>query len=174
MPQIYRGFSLLELLIALAIGGIVLGFAVPGMRTFLANNRSATQTNMVVGALALARNEAVTRSLPVTLCALATADGSQCVASGAVFYWDRGWMLFVDNSGSPGQLDAGDVLLQRSAGLDNSQLTATTAFLRYQPDGFLSSGATTLRLRVPGCSLQGNRDIAISPQGRVTVSHVAC
>lgn len=170
-----RGFTLLELLVTLALGGILLSLAVIGLRDFIANNRAATQTNEIVGALQLARNEAVIRSAPVTLCAASNPAGTACASGTGSINWSNGWIVFVDSAGAAGVIDAGDTVLRIYPVLKaNSTLTADTPFIRYKEDGFLSAGVTTLALRVPQCKLTNNRDIQITAQGRPRLSYVAC
>lgn len=171
----FQGFSLLELLVTLALGGILLTLAVVGLRDFVANNRAATQTNEIVGALQLARNEAVTRAAPVTLCAASSPAATACTSGAGSISWSNGWIVFVDPAGVAGVIDAGDTVLRIYPALkSNTTLTASTPFIRYKEDGFLSAGETTLALRVPQCKLTNNRDIQITPQGRPRLSHVAC
>ncbi len=63
-----RGMTAVELLFTMAIAALVMALAVPNFRDFVQNNRAAEEANALVGALALARSEAVTRGVPVTVC----------------------------------------------------------------------------------------------------------
>lgn len=65
--QSSRGFTLIELMITVAILAILLGIGVPSFVDFIRNNRASTQANELATALNLARSEAVKRGLPVTL-----------------------------------------------------------------------------------------------------------
>ncbi|NNF95722.1 MAG: prepilin-type N-terminal cleavage/methylation domain-containing protein, partial [Halobacteria archaeon] len=49
----YSGFTLLELLVSLAIFSTVLSLSAPSLQHFLATNRSSTHTNNLVAILAL-------------------------------------------------------------------------------------------------------------------------
>jgi len=62
MEKASRGFSLVELMVVVALLAVVLGFAVPNMRQMILNNRIKAATNSLVGALQMARNEAITRN----------------------------------------------------------------------------------------------------------------
>lgn len=171
-----KGFTLLELLVTLALGAILLAMAATGLNSFIANNRAATQTNEIVGALQLARNEAVTRAAPVSLCAAgAPPTTASCAGGIGEVNWSNGWIVFVDNAGAAGAIDAGDTVLRIYPALkSNVTLKAGASFIRYKGDGFPSTGGTTLALRVPQCQLTNNRNIEITPQGRPRLSHVAC
>ena len=66
------GFTLLELLITVALVTIVMAIGIPSMRDFVKNDRLSTQINTLVGHLAYARSEAVLRHVPVIICASST------------------------------------------------------------------------------------------------------
>jgi type IV fimbrial biogenesis protein FimT len=68
-----RGFTLVELMVTLSIAAVLLAVGVPPFSRLIANNRMATQTNELVGALNLARAEAVRRGQPVSIRASADA-----------------------------------------------------------------------------------------------------
>jgi len=95
-PTVYRqtGFTLLELMIVVAIAGIVMAIGVPSFQSITTNNRIAANTNDLITALNLARSEAVKRSANVSVCK--SADGATCTTSGD---WDQGWIVyFIDEN----------------------------------------------------------------------------
>jgi type IV fimbrial biogenesis protein FimT len=95
------GFTLLELMITVGIIGVVTAIAVPSMGVYIKNDRLTTNINTLVGHLAYARNEAVTRSVQVGLCA--SENTTSCSGNN----WSLGWILFVDedanNTFTPGE-----------------------------------------------------------------------
>lgn len=158
----------------MSIMAIATALAVPSMRDFIANNRAASEANALIGSLSLARNEAVTRGVPVSVCA--SKDGATCLDDDD---WSVGWIVFTDANPPRGSVDDGaipDTVLRAYESLGpGSALTATAAFVPYQPSGFLAGGgAMTFELAVPNCTRDHNRTISINPQGRPTVAHAAC
>jgi type IV fimbrial biogenesis protein FimT len=163
-----------ELLTTIAVLAILAAIAVPGLRSFSQNNRAAAQTNELIAALSLARNEAITRGLPVSVCA--SADGGTCSNSTD---WTGGWIVFTDAVAPQGSVEAGipgDAVLRAFAALDgDTALTGSASFLSYASSGFLVSGLpVSFALQIPQCAGEHNRAIEISLQGRPTTSAVAC
>ncbi len=84
-PGGMRGFTLIELMVTLAVMAIVLSLAAPSFASLLASNRMSSQTNEFIGALNLARSEAVRRSQPVAL-----------RSNGGDLNFSTGWKVFTD------------------------------------------------------------------------------
>ena len=89
-----RGFSIIELMTAVAIVAILVTVGLPGLRELLANNRLTTQINAFASSLALARSEAVKVNGTVVVCP--SSDGASC-ATGVD--WNVGWIVYVDDGG---------------------------------------------------------------------------
>jgi type IV fimbrial biogenesis protein FimT len=75
------GFTIIELMVALAMAAILVAIAIPSFRETMARNRIVTQSNEFVGAVNLARSEAITRNTNVTVCRAATAAATNCAGS---------------------------------------------------------------------------------------------
>lgn len=83
-----RGLTLVELLVTLAVAGIVLAVAVPNFRTMVQSNRASAHTNDFVMAVAYARSEALRRGGDVRLCA--SSDQDTCTGETD---WAVGWVV---------------------------------------------------------------------------------
>lgn len=162
-----RGFTLVELLVTVAVLSILLAVAVPSFQSFLANNRMASQANDLITALNLARSEAIRRSANVTVCASST--GTTCTGG-----WAQGWIVR-DAGGTP-------IRVQRALG-GSSTLTGGTdvaSTITYTSSGrtTIATGATststTLTLCPPASSGAQGRAIQIERTGRVRVTAVSC
>ena len=86
------GFSLIELMVTIAIVAILLALGLPSFEGALRSNRVATTTNEMLASLALARSEAIRSSRNSRLCA--SADGLTCPAG---LDWNAGWMIAMDD-----------------------------------------------------------------------------
>ncbi len=95
------GFTLLELLVTLAVAGVILGIGVPNLMEFQRNNAIAGATNDFVTSVLAARAEAIKRGVPVTLCASSDplADPPTCAPTGAGT--SGGFVVWVDEDDDP-------------------------------------------------------------------------
>ncbi|MGN6701863.1 MAG: GspH/FimT family pseudopilin [Burkholderiaceae bacterium] len=107
-----QGFTLIELLVAIGVASILISIAMPSFKTIIEKNRIASITNGLIGALAYARNEAITRNQSVVFCRSdnPAADAPSCASSGTVG-WETGWIAFVD-ADNDRIFSAGDSLLR--------------------------------------------------------------
>ena len=170
-----RGFTLVELLVVLAVGAILLTIAIPGYAFFMNASRLTALTNDLVTVLHLARSEAVKRGTRVTVCktsnAMATTPACDTTAS-----WQQGWLVFVDG-GTRGVIDSGDTLLRVQDRVSaEAAISASnySSFVSYLPSG-VSQGPNGLAngaLRV--CVAGNRRDIIINSTGRPRLSSNTC
>jgi type IV fimbrial biogenesis protein FimT len=89
------GFTLVELLVSVAVLTILAAVAVPGLTQFGHQARMSMLGNQFLSDLANARFEAIRRGRRVVLCK--SADGSVCTREG---HWDQGWLVFEDANNS--------------------------------------------------------------------------
>lgn len=104
------GFTLVELIMAMAIAAIVLSLAVPSFQTYVNKNRKTTSVNDLVTALSLARSTAITRRERVTVCK--SSDGATCNTGTGSGDWSQGWMMFTNPNNGNTILNSGGALLR--------------------------------------------------------------
>lgn len=170
----FTGFTLVELVITLAVVALLVALTVPSFRSTVQNNRATAQSNKLVTALNLARGESVKRGLPVTVCA-STDTGSATPTCSGVNDWSTGWFVFTDNNvtGAP---SVGTVLKVWEPLEGNPTLVASgaaTPFVRYAASGQVTP-ATTFTLTLPDCTGTQRRSIDVAVMGRVSVNPLAC
>lgn len=114
-----KGFSLIELLIVIAIVAILAMLAAPSFNTMLVKRAVQGAAGAFVTDIRFARSEAVRRSTQVSICALAANSTNTC--SGAPANWATGWMVFVDpsDSGTRGVRDGTEEILRVQQPLSN-------------------------------------------------------
>lgn len=162
-----QGLTLIELMVTLAVVAILLVVGVPSYRSFVQENRAASQTNAVVRALTYARSEAIKRAEVVTIC----QSNNQSSCGGG---WADGWIIFSDVNQN-GSLDtSSDTLLQSGGGLSgNSTLTASTGFIRFAASG-AAMDTTQYTLTPADCKGDMERLIKVSGSGEITTQKTAC
>jgi prepilin-type N-terminal cleavage/methylation domain-containing protein len=65
----HNGFTLIELMVAVAVLAIVMAIGVPSMRELIQNNRLVTHADDIAGIINFARAEAIQRRADITLTA---------------------------------------------------------------------------------------------------------
>jgi type IV fimbrial biogenesis protein FimT len=128
--QRVRGFTLIELMLILAVAGVLLSVAVPALQQFSNNSRQTGALNDFVSSMHIARNTAITSNARVTMCA--SAGGQNCEAVD----WNDGWIVFTDQN-SNGQVDAGESIVNSSSGIAGLDIQSGEfpSFVMYRPTG---------------------------------------
>ncbi|WP_324997127.1 GspH/FimT family pseudopilin [Salinisphaera sp.] len=125
-----RGFTLLELMVTLAVAAVLLTIAIPSYRGLVQRNALTAQVNDLVGDLNYARSQAITRGKSVYLCT--SADGNTCENRGN---WSQGWIVYAPILSSNTDPPAIDQVLRVHGALDgqiqitgNQNITHTAYF----------------------------------------------
>jgi type IV fimbrial biogenesis protein FimT len=175
--SISRGFTIVELLITIAIVAILASLAGPSFSLLLERNRISTITNQFTGALTYARNEAVTRNRRVVVCKVADATLAlpQCQAGSA---WDNGWIVFIDDNGNS-QLDANEMLLRVTGAIPANYSILSqgpaTSWIVFNANGLARFrgavlGATYAVTPPTGVSSTSSRVIVVDTTGRSRIT----
>lgn len=134
------GFTLVELMMVVAILAIVMAIAVPSFNTMIKNNRLVAASNDLAGALHYARSEAVRRGRSVEVDAISNDIGN-------------GLRVWFDNDGD-GSLDDGEELrlvrLETAGDIaisgDSDGTTGNDISLSYSPRGSVAGAGNQLTL----------------------------
>lgn len=127
-----NGFTLIELMITVAIVGILLVVAIPSFSQTIRNNRLTTNINELVASLNFARSEAVKRNYAVSVRKTGT-------------YWESGWIIFADINGN-GDQNLGDTLLRTHQAMPANYTLRATGINRvtYRASGISSNSSFVL------------------------------
>lgn len=161
------GFTILELMVVIAVLAILLTVAVPSIQQLIKNNRVTSQTNELVAMINFARNEAIRRNgtIPVTLNSEAggwsgevedpAGDGADpCTAQGALRCAEYESVLLTQD------VDAG----------------ASSATFSFNNRGYVTGfNEVNIALQHTNCAGERQRrEIRILPTGQVSTSDSAC
>lgn len=156
-----RGFTLVELMITLAVMAILLTVGIPSFQTIFQSNRLATQANEMIGAINLARSEAIKRGANVTV--TASAGGFQ-----------NGWCIHTGNACAAG------TALRQFPAMNQMAIAAggvTAIVFNAQGQKASPAGTITLLLSPTGCTsgtANYSRTISIANTGRTSVTSGNC
>lgn len=162
-----RGFTLIELMITIAVLAVLLTIGIPSFSEAILGSRLSSYANEFVASANLARSEAIKRNSRVGLCV--SVDGASCSSSGG---WDQGWVVFHDANNN-GAFDSGELVLQRQQALAEGFSMTAAGGLRYIQFEATGIGATASTLTicnkaVPSGSKQ--RIITLTAAGRLSVA----
>jgi type IV fimbrial biogenesis protein FimT len=135
MKSRQRGFNLLELMMGITVMGVLVSLAVPSLRDLTMRQRIVASAQDMQLDLTLARQEAVTRGVPVSVCT--SANGTTCSNDG----WGQARIVFADLN-SNGAIDPNDEPIKYSTALPGGLSAASAdAFLTFSPTGSVAAAS---------------------------------
>lgn len=159
-----KGFTLIELMVVVAVAAVLVTLAVPSFDASILSNRLGSFANSFVAAAQVARGEALKRNAPVRLCR--SANGTSCATSGG---WEQGWIVFADTNNNA-VVDTGETVVQIQQAIPTGyQLTGDTYSIAFQSLGDVSPSANLVLCRKTPLGSQERR-ITISAIGRTAVT----
>jgi type IV fimbrial biogenesis protein FimT len=173
-----RGFTLVELMVTIAVVAILAAIAIPELRSFILRNSLSSATSELRSALARARVESITRNSIVSVAPI-TATGV------APIVWTAGYRLFVnpldnlvftasDTLGTGTDVKRAEELMRGDFQSDNVvRISANAMVISYKSDGRVSTaiGNSTVTLCVDSniVTNENARVLTVALDGRVTV-----
>ena len=147
-----KGFTLLEMLIAIAIVAILLSIALPSMQSLMQDNNATTASNKIQKALLFARNQSSSTLNNITICPL--NNTTSCTNN-----WITGIDIFIDLDGD-GDLDSGDdyKLVSGKAFNSTDTLSGPSTHITFSPSGEIS-GSSDLQFKY--CSGEQKKSISL-------------
>jgi type IV fimbrial biogenesis protein FimT len=88
-----NGFTLVEMMVVVALAAVIFAIAAPSFTEFRRNNRLTAVANELLGAIQTARTEAIKRQASVAVC---PSDNPEAMAALCTTGPFRGWIAFVD------------------------------------------------------------------------------
>jgi len=175
----------MELMMTLAVVGVILGIAIPNFRDFLLNSRMTGTANDLHAGFQLARSEAIKRQRSVAICPSANprATPPTCVSSTT---WSNaaspaGWVVWVDanNDATP---DAAEfVVAPHDPVAPSLSIASNFNVISYLSNGFAEVPGNPDERAILICDERGNqpvgdnyrkRVISVSRTGRAAVLRV--
>lgn len=167
-----NGFTLIELMVTVAIVAILTSLAMPSMRAFIGKWQMSNALNAYNGSLQLARSEAIKRGRVARMCR--TTNGTTCAIDAPTNGWATGWLVYVDNDASGGLTTPDQVVMTQGAFGNfyniSSTATGSTGTFVFTPTGFMQGSAAneamTFSWDNPSNTVHIQKTLCISKTGR--------
>ena len=157
------GFTLVEMMVTVAVLSILSMVVMPSLTAFSARNRLQSLSSDFVSSLVLARTEAARAGLPVLV--LPAAGG----VTGNEFA--QGWNVYLDNNGN-GTQDSGDTLLRTYAALPGTLKMKGAAAITFSALGYLTPASAVTFVLCPSTGLKDGVQVTVPPSGLADVAKI--
>lgn len=170
ISKVIKGFTLIELIVTMAIGILLMMIAVPSFTSFQRNAELTSATNTLLASINAARSEAM--KVNANAMVVPTNNGTD---------WTTGWIVFVDNNRSQNYTSTDTLVLSQSAMKSyfnvtgNGTANASPPYIMFDSSGYAKTktgGFSPLTLEITrnditGTDLLGQtRRIKIASTGR--------
>jgi type IV fimbrial biogenesis protein FimT len=150
-----RGFTLIEMLVTLAIFAVLLMIAIPSMRPFLQSQSVKNASMDINSTVALARSEAIKRNATVDVTANSATD------------WSRGWVV---------SQTAPAATIRKQPALNNIVITSSSGSFSFDGNGRMTSTGSTFTIKP--LNKAGSQPlcltVTVGSTGRVESTKVTC
>ncbi|MGS0673556.1 GspH/FimT family pseudopilin [Shewanella sp. 0m-4] len=165
-----KAFTLVELMVTLAVATILISIAVPSFTAMYEASRSDSSIRNIQQSLTVARSHAISYGAIVTVCPL---SGTSCGTN-----WQGGYSIFIDN-GTIGTIDSTNgvkdqVIREVDAFNSNDFVSYNLSSISFNPEGMLtgiSSGGTRQIIYCPSSKSNENaKAVDIMSSGKLRTS----
>ena len=161
-----QGFTLVELMVAITMLGILLAVAVPSFNAMVGDNRINADSNKLIANLSYSRSAASARASVITM-ELKSATPKD---------WSQGWEIYTDQDATGNTARVGtDTLLRDITSLEAGVTINTNnignRWISFRANGMLNEAGNTVVIAI--CDARGEasgRDLNIGITGRVRVT----
>jgi type IV fimbrial biogenesis protein FimT len=150
-----RGFTLIEMLVTLAIFAVLLMIAIPSMRPFLQSQSVKNASMDINSTVALARSEAIKRNATVDVTANSATD------------WSQGWVVSQNTPAA---------VIRKQPALGNLVITSSSGSFSFDGNGRMTSTGSTFTVKP--LNKAGSQPlcltVTVGSTGRVESTKVTC
>ena len=147
-----RGFTLVELMVTIAVAAILLSVGVPSLTSLYESYRSKSEISRIEQALSFARNQAISYGMAVEVCGYQKADG--CADN-----FNNGLKVYTKAGGS-------EKVLRVVEGIDSKD-AIKGGNVGFRADGLSSSTGEVTFIYCPSKQASGSRSVTVSSSGMI-------
>lgn len=153
------GFTLLELMVTIAVAAVLLSLAVPSFSDATLSGKLAASANDLVAGVAVGRSEAIKRNSVARMCV--STNGTSCGSGG----WEQGWIIIIPSDST--------VVQKHAAAPGGFKVTSSVTQIDFQPSGVGSTQASITVCRATPTVGSQERVVQVDATGRAYVSKTA-
>ena len=154
-----NGFSLVELVIVLAVAGILMALGMPSLKTMIDSTKTKAAAESILSGLRFAKSEAIKRNMPMRFQLVSTL-GSDCAFSTASALW----VVNQEENRALERNPEGKCDLATLTPADGDVLDPAEPYIAFKSDGKVYTGLTVDAVDVAAA---GASIITFSPLGQV-------
>lgn len=178
-----NAFTLIELMIVIAIVGIIAIIAVPNMRAMISNSKSISVSNQLMIDIMYTRSVAIRHQANAQMAPLDLINGTGTLAGGGGVNWAAGWRIIntatgailrqQENMGPDPQIRS-VAFFTTDAGVNVPTGTLDSANpIEFNAEGIAERGGA-LEIGVLGCAGDNARRLHINQIGQVISTDILC
>lgn len=172
-----EGFTLIELMVAIAIAALLVSLAIPDFSASIKNSRLTAKANDLMIALKVARQTAISRSVPTFVCHSNNANTNTPTCGGIASHWNTGFILYSApiktlTTAKRSYAPATDTLIQQIDLADGQNVMVTdtnaSSFVSFGSDGYLFDSAAVEMQICDDRSGENGYIIRVSLSGKIS------
>lgn len=159
------GFTLVELMMTLAVAAILAMIGAPALGNLLARSREANAEVRIAGTLRHARTAAVMDNTRIIVCP--SNDGRHCHSG---YDWQHGWIVAPDQN-ADGQPDTGRQIIAALPAMAAGSRIITSAgrsHIIFHPNG--NAAGSNARFTICHARERDGKSVVVSNSGRIRIS----
>ena len=161
-----RGFTIIELMVALAVAAVLITIGLPAFNGFLGQQRLTTYTNDLISGIAYARSEAAKLGGVVSVQALTTDNNNE---------WGGGYCIVAGNPGNCNGTPLRRVAAPTAVTLDAIGGLEAIYTLSFNSRGLLVGAAGgAIQICSTDVSVVNGRTLNVTPVGRTMAQELTC
>jgi type IV fimbrial biogenesis protein FimT len=162
VEKLTRAFTVLELMIVIAVAGVLLAAGIPALQSFTQKQRMKAAVATLQNDLLTARSEAVHRNQSVVAC-----PGEPLAGCIGITDWSAGWIVFSDRNRDR-QRQHSEPMVRHGQGFHNLNIFSSQGRteVRFYPDGSAPGSNSSISFCGPGGPAEA-RKLVISNLGRI-------